>query len=424
MLALRLEKQPEQKKTDIQTVISKGKLYFEIIFLFSFLAIVSGIMQQQKNETLNKGKIEKVESGEGSRKEKVELYVKDYDQSKKVSINIPEKTLTQEELTQIFKTAKKEAEKKFLNKNTSLDEIRSSVKLPKSLLNDLVECKWNIEENSLISFDGKLKKDKIPKQGKILNASVTLVCQKQECIYNFSFCVKQPIYSKIDQVSNKVKEKIKKQKKEKSYIQLPAKINGHKLKWSYPKQHTQVLLLMLGAFICVMLYLRVYEETTQKEKARSRELNYYYAEIVSKMCLFLGAGMTTRMIWEKMSLTYLKQRQKNEIATIAVYEEMLLTYNQMQEGLSEIEAYQEFAIRCKETKYKKLVSLIIQNIQKGQQEMIALLEQETDVAFSERKLYAKKKGEEASTKLLLPMMIMLFIVIAILIIPAIFAFQI
>lgn len=424
MLALRLEKQPEQKKTDIQTIISKGKLYFEIIFLFSFLAIVSGIMQQQKNETLNKGKIEKVESGEGSRKEKVELYVKDYDQSKKVSINIPEKTLTQEEITQIFKTAKKEAEKKFLNKNTSLDEIRSSVNLPKSLLNDLVECKWNIEENSLISFDGKLKKDKIPKQGKILNASVTLVCQKQECIYNFSFCVKPPIYSKIDQVSNKVKEKIKKQKKEKSYIQLPAKINGHKLKWSYPKQHTQVLLLMLGAFICVMLYLRVYEETTQKEKARSRELNYYYAEIVSKMCLFLGAGMTTRMIWEKMSLTYLKQRQKNEIATIAVYEEMLLTYNQMQEGLSEIEAYQEFAIRCKETKYKKLVSLIIQNIQKGQQEMIALLEQETDVAFSERKLYAKKKGEEASTKLLLPMMIMLFIVIAILIIPAIFAFQI
>ena len=78
----------------------------------------------------------------------------------------------------------------------------------------------------------------------------------------------------------------------------------------------------------------------------------------------------------------------------------------------------------KEAKYKKLVSLITQNIQKGQQEFIIMLENEVNEAFTERKMHAKKIGEEASTKLLLPMMIMLFIVIAILIIPAVFTFQI
>ena len=46
------------------------------------------------------------------------------------------------------------------------------------------------------------------------------------------------------------------------------------------------------------------------------------------------------------------------------------------------------------------------------------------MAFEERKRAAKKYGEEAGTKLLFPMMIMLAIVMMILIVPAMSAFQI
>ena len=45
--------------------------------------------------------------------------------------------------------------------------------------------------------------------------------------------------------------------------------------------------------------------------------------------------------------------------------------------------------------------------------MAALLEQEAEEAFEERKNSAKKLGEEAGTKLLFPMLLMLGIVIAI-----------
>ena len=55
--------------------------------------------------------------------------------------------------------------------------------------------------------------------------------------------------------------------------------------------------------------------------------------------------------------------------------------------------------------------------------MSLLLEQESEDAFEERKNMAKKYAEEAGTKLLFPMILMLGIVIVIIMVPAILSFQ-
>ena len=52
------------------------------------------------------------------------------------------------------------------------------------------------------------------------------------------------------------------------------------------------------------------------------------------------------------------------------------------------------------------------------------MEQESENALEERKALACKLGEEAGTKMLLPLMMMLGIVIAIIMIPAMLSFQI
>ena len=49
---------------------------------------------------------------------------------------------------------------------------------------------------------------------------------------------------------------------------------------------------------------------------------------------------------------------------------------------------------------------------------------EAEDAFEERKNLARKAGEEAGTKLLVPMFIMLAIVMAIMVVPAFFSIQI
>ena len=58
-------------------------------------------------------------------------------------------------------------------------------------------------------------------------------------------------------------------------------------------------------------------------------------------------------------------------------------------------------------------------MKKGSEGLISLLESEAEAGMEERRQQARKLGEEAGTKLLLPMMLMLILVMGILIVPAI-----
>ena len=73
-------------------------------------------------------------------------------------------------------------------------------------------------------------------------------------------------------------------------------------------------------------------------------------------------------------------------------------------------------------KYKTFSTLLIQNLQKGSRRMADILEQEALEAWDERKRKARGLGEAAATKLLVPMVMMLAVVMAIIMIPAFLSF--
>lgn len=72
----------------------------------------------------------------------------------------------------------------------------------------------------------------------------------------------------------------------------------------------------------------------------------------------------------------------------------------------------------------KIGALLSQNLRKGTKGLSELLKLESIQAFEERKARAKRLGEEAGTKLLLPMFLMLAVVLIIVIVPAFLTMQI
>ena len=68
--------------------------------------------------------------------------------------------------------------------------------------------------------------------------------------------------------------------------------------------------------------------------------------------------------------------------------------------------------------------MLSQNLKKGTKGLAPLLKQEADNAFEERKSLAKRLGEEAGTRMLLPMFLMLAVVLVIIVVPAFFSIQI
>ena len=93
-------------------------------------------------------------------------------------------------------------------------------------------------------------------------------------------------------------------------------------------------------------------------------------------------------------------------------------------GMPEGECYEDFGVRCREPSYRRFGMLLSQNLRKGSKGLTDILEREAADAFEDRKKLAKKLGEEAGTKLMIPLFMMLAIVFAIVTVPAFFSIQI
>ena len=101
-----------------------------------------------------------------------------------------------------------------------------------------------------------------------------------------------------------------------------------------------------------------------------------------------------------------------------MYREMQTTLNQIETGTPEIRAYAEFGRRIGIGSYMKFASLLGNSVSTGGKDLRRLLEEEMEAAFRQRKDLALRKGEEASTKLLIPMFLMLGVVMVMVVAPA------
>ena len=90
----------------------------------------------------------------------------------------------------------------------------------------------------------------------------------------------------------------------------------------------------------------------------------------------------------------------------------------MSNGMTNMMALEHFGQRAKLIPYLKFSTLLSQNLRKGTKGLLDILEHEALDAFESRKQATKQLAEEAGTKLLAPMMIMLVLVMVIIMAPA------
>ena len=89
----------------------------------------------------------------------------------------------------------------------------------------------------------------------------------------------------------------------------------------------------------------------------------------------------------------------------------------------EEEACQDWGMQFRTDSYQKLSLILIQSFTKGGREAAMLMEAEEREAFHKRIDRAKKEGEEASTRLLFPMILLLCQVMLLVMYPALTRFQ-
>lgn len=186
----------------------------------------------------------------------------------------------------------------------------------------------------------------------------------------------------------------------------------------------EVKFLAFGALAAMALWYMKREQGIREQEKIKRRMLLEYPEFVNKLSLLLGSGMTVLNAFARMNRMYEKvppgKREKYFPAYAALHRMLV----DIENGKSQQKAYQSFGEYCKLQPYRKLVSLLLSCRQMGNRKLTERLNEEADRVFSERKHMARKLGEEAGTKMLFPMMLMMLLVMGIILIPAVLSLNI
>ena len=208
-------------------------------------------------------------------------------------------------------------------------------------------------------------------------------------------------------------------KQDAEWYYLPPKLDGQRLTWERSQDNSGTMLAALF-FAAAAAALLLKGQERQKELIRRQEaLLMDYPELVMKFTMLVQAGMTVRKTFQKMARDY---QRRTDPRPRPAYEEIITICHEMDSGVSESEAYYRFGERCGQVKYKTFSTLLEQNLHRGSRQLVQMLEKESLQAWEDRKRKARVLGEAAATKLLLPMILMMGVVMALVMVPAVLTF--
>lgn len=207
------------------------------------------------------------------------------------------------------------------------------------------------------------------------------------------------------------------------FLTLPDEVDGHRLSYAEKPDQRYLLFPLLGIIAAAALYLREGTRLKEEKKRRENQLLLDYSELVSKLMVYIGAGLTVRNAFEAIGAHYDRLVENRDSPDRPLYQELRTMRRQFERNMPEADIYIQLSKRVHLKPYTKLCSLIEQNRKNGSKNLRSLLRMEMEEAFETRKSTALRLGEEAGTKLLLPLFLLLLIVMIIVIVPAMMAIR-
>nr|MCR5330625.1 hypothetical protein [Lachnospiraceae bacterium] len=342
-----------------------------------------------------------------------------------ISVTVSEQKCPEDKLDELFEQAATKLKLAVIADNPSADEVTGRIDLVKEIAGTSIKVKFDDPDPNYIFYDGTVRSENITEP-------VIIYLTAELTYFDESRIVTIPI--RLVPVQEDEAEVFEKHLTEEltaadraslndRFMILPDNVDGRRIGWKDKRNTAPGIIAMLGLITMLGIIPAKGADLKKQVRLREKEMISDYPDIISKLSLLLTAGMTSRAAWEKICIDYTKTKNErkagNKKTERYAYEEMVRTLSQMNLGRSESEAYEDFANHCRVALYQRLGSLLSKNLRRGSREMIGLLQAEAENAMEDRRQSVRQKGEEAGTKLLLPMFGMFGIVMAIVIVPAI-----
>lgn len=415
----------EQIKQRKEQFLAKQKriLFAEVILIIVLLAffLIRSVFFQE-NILLSRNLF-----GQGAKE--VELSLKKDKQQKKITYRLDEQKLSGKEEAEIYIRFFNKLEKIMMKNNTSLKQVQTSLDLPDTIKDYPFEITYELAEDGYIRLDGSLNEEEQAKlkRGEThktrIVATVRYKGYKNSKEYEIQIIPKKNL-SKTD-VFYKVQQYLKKEEKKNRYkrdVKIPSAYKNVEITQKEGNQSGIPGMVLLFIAVCILIpvhnYLKLREEGEKCQEQAERD----FPVIVHLLTLYMGAGLSFFSAVKRISQSYQKQKALDNSHRYA-FEKLMRMEQQMHNGVSQKEACQDWGMQFRTDSYQKLSLILIQSFTKGAREAATLMETEEREAFHKRMDKAKKAGEEASTRLLFPMILLLCQVMLLVMYPALTRFQ-
>ena len=334
---------------------------------------------------------------------------------------VKEKAYTREEAEQLYRKFAGELPSLICGENQTLQEVTEDLKLANAYKDYPFTVSWSSTDQNRVSSRGKVNRKGLEDEGQwvTLHALVREADTglEQELILKVFLAPEK--LSEEELFFRRVEESVISMDEvsaQQEIFTLPVSVEGKELIWKETKQdHSIFILLLFGA--ASLFAGRAMDHDLQKaDRKRLKELQKEYPEFAGRLRLYLCAGMTARNAFGRVAQDYAERTGKKK--RLFLESEMKIACNQLSNGLPEAQVYQEWGARCGEMRYRRLGFLLSVQLKQGNDRLLQLLEQEADVAREDQRNRARKEGEEAGTKLLFPMILILIMVMLLVLLPA------
>lgn len=364
-------------------------------------------------------RIGRPESGTGIARISAEYHGRKYN----LSLPVTERQLTTEELLQNAAEAEEKMLSWVLGRNKSADYVTQPLVFPDRVPGTPIAISWSTSDYRIVDYSGAVHTESCEPGGQPVTLTAQLTYGDWEETMQIPIRVVH-VNEATDDGLEKLAELLRKSADEQAYedeIVLPERMEGEGVAFYEERRYSPWMFGLYAVLLVVTGIVVIVGRRRKQRTERQRQLLRDYPDLVSKFTLLMEAGSTIRMAWERIADDYARRREGAQ-GRRYVYEEMLHARNRMSLGIPEEVAYEEFGKRCANIRYLRFSSVLVQNLKKGSASVLPLLHKESREAFCDRAEQAKQKGEEAGTRLLLPMAGILVVILAMVLIPAFMSF--
>ncbi|MCQ6559126.1 type II secretion system F family protein [Paenibacillus mendelii] len=167
-------------------------------------------------------------------------------------------------------------------------------------------------------------------------------------------------------------------------------------------------LIYVGALLGAAIPMARLRDVTRKVERRKQDILLLLPDVLSKLMLLLGAGETVQRALNRCT------ERKGSKAAHPLLDELRRANEAVRNGESFAAAMEGFSRRCAVQEVSLFTTTMLLNYRRGGDKLVLSLRELTYTLWEKRKAVARSRGEEASSKLVFPL-VGIFVVLMILV---------